>query len=208
MTNLSTLGFASDVHNDAAPDTVFSGLISDLIQISDCLYQLLACSDVHNDAAPDTVSSGLISDLIQRLDCKLMRFCCRVISIHILVLEQKWNGLITSFEPCNPYYTSNALFSVPFTSLFRSNNVSFNRRHRRFDRVIHSGDAMAVASKEVATKKKRLTKQRQVVVTGMGMVTPLGHDPDIFNNNLLEGVSGISEIEAFDCAQFSTVNYI
>ena len=64
------------------------------------------------------------------------------------------------------------------------------------------GDAMAVASKEVATKKKPLTKQRQVVVTGMGTVTPLGRDPDIFYNNLLEGVSGISEIEAFDCAQF------
>ena len=68
---------------------------------------------------------------------------------------------------------------------------------------------MAVAvqpSKEVATKKKPVTKQRRVVVTGMGMVTPLGHDPDVFYNNLLEGVSGISEIEAFDCAQFPTVD--
>ncbi|KAK7848454.1 3-oxoacyl-[acyl-carrier-protein] synthase ii [Quercus suber] len=66
---------------------------------------------------------------------------------------------------------------------------------------------MAVAvqpSKEVATKKKPVTKQRQVVVTGMGVVTPLGHDPDVFYYNLLEGVSGVSEIEAFDCAQFPT----
>ena len=73
------------------------------------------------------------------------------------------------------------------------------------------GEAMAVAvqpSKEVATKKKPVTKQRRVVVTGMGVVTPLGHDPDVFYNNLLEGVSGISEIEAFDCAQFPTVNHI
>ncbi|XP_065627153.1 3-oxoacyl-[acyl-carrier-protein] synthase II, chloroplastic isoform X3 [Quercus suber] len=64
---------------------------------------------------------------------------------------------------------------------------------------------MAVAvqpSKEVATKKKPVAKQRRVVVTGMGVVTPLGHDPDVFYNNLLEGVSGVSEIEAFDCAQF------
>lgn len=67
---------------------------------------------------------------------------------------------------------------------------------------------MAVAVKpaaEVTAKKKPLTKQRRVVVTGMGVVTPVGHDLDVFYNNLLEGVSGISEIEAFDCAQFPTV---
>lgn len=70
---------------------------------------------------------------------------------------------------------------------------------------------MAVAvqpAKEVATKKKPVTKQRRVVVTGMGVVTPLGHDPDVFYNNLLEGVSGISQIETFDCSQFPTVNFI
>jgi 3-oxoacyl-[acyl-carrier-protein] synthase II len=49
-------------------------------------------------------------------------------------------------------------------------------------------------------------KQRRVVVTGLGVVTPLGHDPDVFYNNLLDGVSGISEINAFDCAEFPTVN--
>uniref|UniRef100_A0A7N2N6F5 beta-ketoacyl-[acyl-carrier-protein] synthase I n=1 Tax=Quercus lobata TaxID=97700 RepID=A0A7N2N6F5_QUELO len=96
-----------------------------------------------------------------------------------------------------------------FSSLFGSSNVCVpsNRRHTRFNRAVHSGEAMAVAvqpSKEVATKKKPVTKQRRVVVTGMGMVTPLGHDPDVFYNNLLEGVSGVSEIEAFDCAQFPT----
>ncbi|XP_030950352.1 CST complex subunit CTC1 isoform X1 [Quercus lobata] len=48
-------------------------------------------SDVHNDAAPDTVSSGLISDLIQRVDCKPMRFRCRVVAIHTLVLEKRRN---------------------------------------------------------------------------------------------------------------------
>lgn len=58
----------------------------------------------------------------------------------------------------------------------------------------------------VTTKKKQLTKQRRVVVTGMGVVTPIGDDTDVFYNNLLEGVSGISEIEAFDCAQFPTVD--
>lgn len=67
--------------------------------------------------------------------------------------------------------------------------------------------AIAVRPAEgVSTKKKPMTKQRRVVVTGMGVVTPLGHDPDIFYDNLLEGVSGISQIETFDCAQFPTVS--
>ncbi|KAF7120296.1 hypothetical protein RHSIM_Rhsim13G0127100 [Rhododendron simsii] len=52
------------------------------------------------------------------------------------------------------------------------------------------------------------TMQRRVVVTGMGVETSLGRDPDIFYNNLLEGVSSISEIEGFDCAQFPTVRAI
>ena len=67
---------------------------------------------------------------------------------------------------------------------------------------------MAVAvqpTMEVAMKKKLPTKQKRVVVTGMGLETPIGHDPDVFYNNLLEGVSGISEIEAFDCSHYPTV---
>lgn len=61
---------------------------------------------------------------------------------------------------------------------------------------------------EVTAEKKPHVKQRRVVVTGMGVVSSLGHDPDIFYNNLLEGASGISEIETFDCAQFPTVTNI
>ena len=53
--------------------------------------------------------------------------------------------------------------------------------------------------------KRPPTKQRRVVVTGLGVVTPLGHEPDIFYNNLLDGASGISEIETFDCAEYPTV---
>lgn len=67
---------------------------------------------------------------------------------------------------------------------------------------------MAIAlhpTMEVTPKKKHATKQRRVVVTGMGLETSIGHDPDVFYNNLLEGVSGISEIEAFDCSQYPTV---
>ena len=58
---------------------------------------------------------------------------------------------------------------------------------------------------EEAEAKRAQTKQRRVVVTGLGVVSSIGHDPDVFYNNLLEGVSGISEIESFDCSQWPTV---
>lgn len=35
-------------------------------------------------------------------------------------------------------------------------------------------------------------------ITGMGVETSIGHTPYEFYNNLLEGVSGISEIKVFD----------
>jgi 3-oxoacyl-[acyl-carrier-protein] synthase II len=59
--------------------------------------------------------------------------------------------------------------------------------------------------KAVQEKTKIATKPRRVVVTGMGVVTSLGHDPDTFYGNLLQGQSGISEIESFDCSDFPTV---
>ncbi|KAL8208469.1 hypothetical protein R6Q57_007881 [Mikania cordata] len=62
---------------------------------------------------------------------------------------------------------------------------------------------MVVASMESTSKTKHSTKKR-VVVTGMGLVTPLGQNPDEYYNNLLEGVSGISEIESFDCSNYPT----
>ncbi|KAK1309206.1 hypothetical protein QJS10_CPA09g00053 [Acorus calamus] len=61
-------------------------------------------------------------------------------------------------------------------------------------------------AKESAEKKKPCMKQRRVVVTGMGVVTPLGHDAHVFYDNLLQGVSGISEIEGFDCSHFPTLS--
>ncbi len=48
-----------------------------------------------------------------------------------------------------------------------------------------------------------ILKQR-VVVTGMGVVTSLGTDLPTFWNNLLEGKSGISTIEAFDTTEYTT----
>ncbi|KAK3438629.1 hypothetical protein EUGRSUZ_C03291 [Eucalyptus grandis] len=125
-------------------------------------------------------------------------------------------GLVSSclaFEPCSEFYSSRAASSLGFfgesgfASLFGSRNRQMNRRQRRLNRAPGSGEVMAVAvqaAPEFVTKKKPVTKQRRVVVTGMGVVTPLGHDVDTFYNNLLEGVSGISEIETFDCSEFPT----
>lgn len=67
---------------------------------------------------------------------------------------------------------------------------------------------MAVAvqpEKEALSKRKPITDKRRVVVTGIGVVSPVGQNVDEFYNNLLDGVSGISEIESFDCSDFPTV---
>ncbi|KZM40482.1 3-oxoacyl-ACP synthase [Marinomonas sp. SBI22] len=46
--------------------------------------------------------------------------------------------------------------------------------------------------------------RRRVVVTGMGMVTPLGSNVKDTWDNVLEGKSGVSDIDLFDASQFST----
>ncbi|XP_008782980.2 3-oxoacyl-[acyl-carrier-protein] synthase II, chloroplastic-like isoform X3 [Phoenix dactylifera] len=125
-------------------------------------------------------------------------------------------GLMSSFlalEPCAEFHSSrngSAFFGENGFFLFGPWNAESNRRQRR---AAHSstsfvaGKVMSIAvqpEKEVAEKKRMPTKQRRVVVTGMGVVTPLGHDPDIFYEKLLEGISGISKIETFDCSSYPT----
>ncbi len=46
--------------------------------------------------------------------------------------------------------------------------------------------------------------ERRVVITGLGVVTPLGHELDAFWNNLLNGQCGIDQITAFDTTAFDT----
>src|SRR5687767_5796030 len=47
-----------------------------------------------------------------------------------------------------------------------------------------------------------MSHPRRVVVTGMGVVTPVGNDVPTFWNNLVNGVSGIGPITHFDAAAY------
>jgi beta-ketoacyl-acyl-carrier-protein synthase II len=47
-------------------------------------------------------------------------------------------------------------------------------------------------------------KKRRVAITGMGVVSPIGHDVQSTWNNLLAGQSGIAEIGQFDASAFPT----
>ena len=44
--------------------------------------------------------------------------------------------------------------------------------------------------------------ERRVVITGMGVVTPIGNDLETFWSNLKNGVSGIRMIDAFDTTEY------
>jgi len=46
--------------------------------------------------------------------------------------------------------------------------------------------------------------ERRVVITGLGVVTPLGHQVDAFWQNLLAGQCGITRITRFDPSQFDS----
>lgn len=43
---------------------------------------------------------------------------------------------------------------------------------------------------------------QRVVITGMGIISPLGNNVDTFWNNLLQGKCGIGPIDRFDPAAF------
>jgi 3-oxoacyl-[acyl-carrier-protein] synthase II len=45
---------------------------------------------------------------------------------------------------------------------------------------------------------------RRVVVTGLGVVSPLGNDISVFWENLVAGICGVDKISAFDPAKFDT----
>ncbi|WP_028987687.1 beta-ketoacyl-ACP synthase II [Thermicanus aegyptius] len=46
--------------------------------------------------------------------------------------------------------------------------------------------------------------RRRVVITGMGVISPIGNTVETFWQNLINGVSGIGEITAFDTSEYTT----
>jgi 3-oxoacyl-[acyl-carrier-protein] synthase II len=46
--------------------------------------------------------------------------------------------------------------------------------------------------------------ERRVVITGLGLVTPIGNSVDVFWNNLIAGQCGVDKITAWDASPFDT----
>jgi len=46
--------------------------------------------------------------------------------------------------------------------------------------------------------------ERKVVITGLGVVSPLGNDLDTFWSGLISGKCGVGKITAFDASQYDT----
>ena len=46
--------------------------------------------------------------------------------------------------------------------------------------------------------------KKRVVITGLGVVTPIGNDVETFWNNLIAGKSGIDTIKSFDATELKT----
>src|SRR5215469_13667744 len=46
--------------------------------------------------------------------------------------------------------------------------------------------------------------ERRVVVTGLGVITPLGNDVDTFWKNIVSGKCGIEKITSFDTTPYDT----
>ncbi|KAH9713781.1 PKS KS domain-containing protein [Citrus sinensis] len=62
----------------------------------------------------------------------------------------------------------------------------------------------AQSEKEFFITKKKETGERRIVMTGLGAVTPLGDDAHLFHTSLVEGLTGISDIQGFDYSEFPT----
>ncbi|XP_022773491.1 3-oxoacyl-[acyl-carrier-protein] synthase I, chloroplastic-like isoform X2 [Durio zibethinus] len=61
----------------------------------------------------------------------------------------------------------------------------------------------AMASPTISAPKREKDPKKRIVITGMGLVSVFGSDIDNFYNKLLEGMSGITEIDRFDASNYS-----
>ncbi|KAG8382116.1 hypothetical protein BUALT_Bualt05G0043000 [Buddleja alternifolia] len=65
------------------------------------------------------------------------------------------------------------------------------------------GIIKAMASPTVSAPKRETDPKKRIVITGMGLVSVFGSDIDTFYNKLLDGVSGITQIDRFDASEYS-----
>ena len=49
-----------------------------------------------------------------------------------------------------------------------------------------------------------MTSEERIVITGMGWITPLGHDLETVLSKLVAGESGVAPIDRFEAGTFST----
>ncbi len=49
-----------------------------------------------------------------------------------------------------------------------------------------------------------MSDKKRIVITGMGVVSCLGHEVDTFYDKLLKGTSGITPIDTFPCEEYPT----
>ncbi|XP_074269687.1 3-oxoacyl-[acyl-carrier-protein] synthase I, chloroplastic-like [Silene latifolia] len=96
-----------------------------------------------------------------------------------------------------PTLTSPSIRPTPVTTIRRKTSHTRVRPGKRWV------SPRAGAVKTTAPKRETDPKRR-VVVTGMGLVSVFGNDPDVFYEKLLEGVSGIIPIDKFDASKFPT----
>ncbi|KZV31755.1 beta-ketoacyl [Dorcoceras hygrometricum] len=61
----------------------------------------------------------------------------------------------------------------------------------------------AVTSPTTSAPKRETDPKKRIVITGMGLVSVFGSDIDTFYNKLLEGTSGISQIDRFDPSEYA-----
>src|SRR2546429_4663657 len=86
----------------------------------------------------------------------------------------------------------------PYTTLFRSSTLPVLRRGRFHHR---GGAARRRRARNVSTDFS-LNGRRRVVITGLGLVSPLGNDVESSWQSLVDGESGAAEITAFDHADY------
>ncbi|MEW5304489.1 MAG: hypothetical protein WDW36_007099 [Sanguina aurantia] len=107
--------------------------------------------------------------------------------------------------PCKPA-TTLLSSSRAAPSNARSSTASSSSSSSRCNSSSSESAASTSGSSEETPRQrqKRERSSRRVVVTGLGVVSSLGHEHTTFYDNLLEGRSGISEIEGFDASEFTT----